>query len=257
MTKVFLDTAHKNSWTITLADPENLNAMDENMAQEFQALIQEIKQSKTLPRALILTGAGRAFSAGGNLEMLLAKTELSREENHSRMLSFYHSFLSIRELGVPLIAAINGHAIGAGLVVASACDIRLASPSAKLGFTFTKLGLHPGMGATFFLPKLLGPSRSSELLLTGRIIAAELALEWGLVSKVTSDVLKDAQSLADEIALTGPEATRQLIGTLRGDPAVLEHALEREALCQSENYASMEFLEGVSATREKRPPKFD
>jgi enoyl-CoA hydratase/carnithine racemase len=243
--------------TLTLNDEANLNAMSDEMAQEFSAAVNALKGNKSL-RAVILTGAGKAFSAGGHLSMLEAKREKSAEENRIGMLEFYNSFLCMRDLNVPLIAAINGTAVGAGLCVACACDFRVASDSTKLGFTFLKLGLHPGMGATYFVPRIVGASVATELLVTGRVINADDALRIGIVSRVvpSADVVKTARAIADEILTCGPLATAQLLQTMRGDPGELKSALEREALCQSVNYAGAEFAEGVCAVKEKRSPSF-
>jgi len=241
---------------ITLNDPDNLNAMGEKMADEFRALVKE--KAGSPHRAVILSGAGRAFSAGGDLNMLEKKTELDAAENKKRMLSFYDSFLGILDWGVPLIAAINGPAIGAGLCVACACDIRVASESAKLGFTFTKLGLHPGMGATYFLPKVVGISVATELVITGRVIDAAEALRIGLVSGVVKaeEVLPRAQKIAAEISLCGPLAVKQVLKNMRSGVVSLAQSLQNEADCQAVNYASKEFKEGVRATIEKRAPNW-
>lgn len=257
MSKVLFEKIGASIGKITLNEPESLNPMGEEMASEFSALTSKLSEDKSL-RVIILTGAGRAFSAGGDLAMLEAKTKLSGEENRIRMLYFYDSFLGIFSLNIPIIAAINGHAVGAGLCLASACDIRVAAQGAKLGFTFTRLGLHPGMAATYSLPRLLGYARASEMLLTGKVIEAEEAYRIGLVSKVVpaSDVLKESQAIANEILECGPEATKQLTETLRKGPNTLFASLEREALCQSINYASAEFLEGVRATKEKRKASY-
>ena len=243
---------------ITLNDPDSLNAMGEGMAAEFVAGVRAAKEKHTKLRAVVITGAGRAFSAGGNLEMLEKKSLLAGEENRLRMLDFYHSFLSIQDFGVPCIAALNGHAIGAGLCLASACEVRICSESAKLGFTFAKLGLHPGMGATYFLPRVIGPTAAAELMVTGRVIDAAEALRIGLVSKIcpTDEVLSTAMTIAEEVSSCGPEAVRQLCQSLRTPAATLEECLAREALCQSINYSSSEFKEGVRAVSEKRPAKF-
>jgi len=243
---------------ITLNDPDHLNAMSEGMAKEFRTLVSSLPKEAPGLRAIILSGAGRAFSAGGDLDMLEKKRKLSGEENRLRMLDFYHSFLGILSLKIPLIAAINGHAVGAGLCLASACDMRIASKKAKLGLTFTKLGLHPGMGASYFIPRIIGQSSAYELLLTGRVIEAEEALRLGLVNRVEEPekVEEAAVTLAEEVASSGPESVRQLLETLRGRQEDLERVLEREALCQAVNYASKEFAEGVKAAREKRQPQF-
>lgn len=253
MGKVLFEKIGSSIGKIVLNDPESLNPMGQEMAAEFSTLTSTLAKEKEL-RVLILTGAGRAFSAGGDLAMLEAKTKLSGEENKKGMLAFYDSFLGLFSLNIPVIAALNGHAIGAGLCLACACDIRIAAEGAKLGFTFTRLGLHPGMAATYSLPRVLGIGRASELLLTGRVIDANEAEKIGLVSKVLpqSEILKASEAIAGEILECGPEATKQLTETLRAGTSSLKASLDREAKCQSVNYASAEFLEGVRATKEKR-----
>ncbi len=254
MTLVQFERLDPKVGKLTLNDPDNLNAMGEAMADEFSAIVQELRAKPQGLRALILTGAGRAFSAGGDLKMLEAKSKLSAAENQARMLKFYHSFLDLLELKIPLIAAINGHAIGAGLCVACACDIRIASAGAKLGFTFTKLGLHPGMGATYFLPKVVGSAIATELVITGRVIDSEEALRIGLVSKIVEDgkTLAEAEKISREILECGPQAVAQVLDNMRQGAGTLENSLQREAQCQAVNYASAEFHEGVRSVIEKR-----
>ena len=243
--------------TITLNDEANLNAMSEEMASEFRGLVDSLENSKNI-NVIILTGAGRSFSAGGHLEMLEAKRSRGKEENLIGMLQFYDSFLSILRLQIPIIAALHGAAVGAGLCLACAADIRIASEDTKLGFTFLKLGLHPGMGGTFLVPRIVGRSIATELLLTGRIISAEEALRIGLVSKICSKESLQAEALkvAREILACGPLARKQLLETMRGDLQDLPAALAREAECQSVNYSGLEFAEGLSAVKEKRPARF-
>jgi len=258
MPLILSETNSQGVCTLTLNDPENLNAMSEEMAVEFSAFISSLLQGNKLPKVLILTGAGRAFSAGGNLAMLEDKTKLDPEENRQRMIKFYESFLCILKLPLPIIAAINGHAVGAGLCLASACDIRIAVENAKLGFTFTKLGLHPGMGATYFLSRILGDAMARELLLTGRVIDAHDALNIGLVSKIVpqADLMNQVGNIVGEILQCGPNAVGQLLQTLRESSSNLEEALKREALNQSYSYADAEFKEGIRAAIEKRKPNF-
>ncbi|MDZ4785478.1 MAG: enoyl-CoA hydratase/isomerase family protein [bacterium] len=243
---------------ITLNDPEKLNAMSEDMAIEFSGLVSKISQKHKYLRVLILTGAGRAFSAGGDLKMLESKVKLGGEENRLKMLDYYKSFLCLRDIGLPLIAAINGTAIGAGLCLASSCDIRIASKQAKLGMTFARLGLHPGMGATFFLPEIMGISKATEFMLTARVIDAEEAQRVGLVSKVVdeSNLMKEAEGIANDIVSCGPQAIRQLLETLRMGRTNIENSLRREAVVQAVNYASVEFTEGLRSVMEKRKANF-
>lgn len=243
--------------TITLNDEVNLNAMSEEMAAEFKALVDSLAQAHTA-KVIILTGAGRSFSAGGHLAMLDAKRTRSKEENRSGMLAFYDSFLGILKLNVPIIAALHGAAVGAGLCLACAADIRVAAEDTKLGFTFLKLGLHPGMGGTFLVSRIIGRSAATELLLTGRIISAQEGLRLGLVSKLCpkDSVLAEAQAIAKEILACGPLARAQLLETMRADLENLPAALGREAECQSVNYSGAEFAEGLAAVREKRAANY-
>jgi len=243
---------------LTLSDAASRNAMSEQMAVEFQAAVSAIKSNKET-RAVVITGAGEAFSGGGHLSMLEAKTKLSEEENRLKMLDFYHSFLSLTEIEVPVIAAINGHAIGAGCCLALAADIRIASKDAKLGFNFVALGLHPGMGATYFLPKLVGSSLSAELLYSGSIISAEFAASIKLVNQVClpSEVLPKALELAEKIASNGPRSIRELKKNLNiGLQKELNAALELEAKAQAGDYIGLEFFEGIQAAKEKRKANF-
>jgi len=244
--------------TITLNDPAARNAMGENMALEFKLAIQQLKLDPKV-RVVILTGAGDVFSGGGNLTMLEEKTKLSESENERKMLEFYSAFLSIRELKVPTIAAINGHAIGAACCLALACDMRVAVAGSKIGMNFVALGLHPGMGATYFVPRLVGPGKAAELLYTASVLPAEEALALGLVNQVSSmkDFDSTVKSLAMKISKNGPEAIQMLKTSLTEDETIsLQKCLEREAKFQAKNYISSEFLEGITAAKEKRTPCF-
>ncbi len=244
--------------TITLNDPENRNAMSEAMSEQFAQAVAQLKQQKDV-RVAVLTGAGKAFSGGGHLEMLEAKTRVSREENERLMNVFYANFLSVRDLEIPVIAAMNGHAMGAALCLALACDIRIAVKEAKLGLNFVLLGLHPGMGATYFVPRLLGSARAAELLYTGAIVSAEDAKTLGLVNRVVeAESLGSAvQDTANLISSGGPQAIRELKASLRtAEFATLETCLKREAACQAIDYVGAEFAEGIAAAKEKRKPSF-
>ncbi len=245
-------------YQLILNHPPTKNAMNEEMAAEFYKTVQNLKKDSQL-RVLILTGEGETFSAGGNLEMLFAKTKISEKQNEKLMLEFYNSFLAITELNVPVIAAINGHAMGAGLCLSLACDIRIALESAKLGLNFVLLGLHPGMAATYFLPRLVGPAKTAELLFSGKILTAEEAYKIGLVSQVVSkdNFWNVVNSTAEQILAAGPQAISLLKESLRINAnADLKTCLTREAKCQAVSYANAEFLEGITAAREKRKAKF-
>lgn len=193
------------------------------------------------------------------MEMLLEKPKIPSHENRRLMELFYNNFLSIRALEVPVIAAINGHAIGAGLCVALGCDIRIATDTAKLGLNFVLLGLHPGMGATYFVPRLVGEAHAAELLFTGKIVSADYAARIGLVNQSVSpsEFENLVSSTASAIAGAAPEAIRELKLSLRNSQfASLDDCLRREAECQARSYSGKEFQEGIAAAREKRRPNF-
>ena len=230
--------------------------MSVEMGDAFKSTIETISKDKNV-RATILTGEGRAFSAGGDVEFLRARMADTPVNNAREMMKFYKRFLCLRDLQVPIIAAINGHAIGAGFCVALACDQRIAATDSKIGLTFTKLGLHPGMGATHFLPQVTHPDNASRLLLTGEIVNAKEALELGIVGALAEDPLEAAMKRAQQIASAGPIAVQTCMRSLRKQMSRgLEDSLWREADAQAQCYNSADMQEGVSAIVEKRAPSF-
>lgn len=247
--------------TLALNRPETRNSMTPPMGDEVTRAIAEIRADASV-RVVVLTGTGKAFSSGGNMAMLARDTGARPDSDAPSIGSardFYGRFLTIRDLPVPTIAAINGHAIGAGLCLALACDIRIAVADAKLGMTFTKLGIHPGMGGTYFLPRLIGSARACELLFTGRTITAADAERFGLVNQVVERDGFDAavESLAREIAAAAPLAVRLVKKSIyRGVRHSLDDMLDTEALHQQLTFASADAREGVTALMEKREPKF-
>jgi enoyl-CoA hydratase len=175
------------------------------------------------------------------------------------MMGFYRAWLSIRDLEVPTIAAINGPAVGAGLCVALACDLRYAAASARMSVPFVKLGMHAGMAATYTLPNVVGAAHARDLLLTGRMVDAEEAFRIGLVSSVTPDAqfLDSVLETAAGIAATAPIASRLTKVALRdGGHADFESGLGWEALAQPVTLATEDLQEGVRASRERRAPVF-
>jgi enoyl-CoA hydratase len=174
------------------------------------------------------------------------------------MLAFYRAWLSVRTLEVPTIAAVNGPAIGAGLCLALACDIRYAGAGARLGAPFVKLGMNPGMAATHLLPDVVGEAHARELLLTGRTVDAEEALQLGLVSRVFPDegLTTAVEEIAAGIAATAPIPSRYTTLALREGHRDLEAAVQWEALAQPVTLATADLQEGIRAAREKRTPRF-
>jgi enoyl-CoA hydratase len=243
---------------LTLDRPEERNAMTLEMGREIERAVAAFN-ADTNVRVVIVTGAGKAFSAGGNLKTLGREAGLSSDApDLGGGETFYKAFLSVRDLAVPSIAAVNGHAIGAGLCFALGCDLRIVHRDAKLGMTFVKLGIHPGIAATWNLPRLIGASRAADLLYTGRLVDAQEALAMGLASRVAGDDFRaTVEGLAAEIAANGPVAIRLLKETLRGTAGrSIDEAVAREASAQAETFRTDDAREGIQAMMDKRAPKF-
>ncbi|KAG9416712.1 putative enoyl CoA hydratase [Aphanomyces cochlioides] len=230
---------------LRLNDPNRLNALTADMGDRVQELVREITENAHEYRAIVLTGEERA------------KDTTSR--NVVTMRKFYGRFLSLRTLPVPVVAAINGPAIGAGMCISLFADVRVVAKDAKLGFTFVHLGLHPGMACTHFLPLLIGQEKANYLLLSGKVISGEEAFQYGLASKVVDkeDVVAEAIKVAEELTSGSSVATRSLLQTLRlKQDKDLEMALDREASSQAGCYISADYKEGVDAISAKRKPNF-
>jgi enoyl-CoA hydratase/carnithine racemase len=244
--------------TLTLNRPDQRNAMTRELGEEIAEAVKEIKANPDI-WVLIITGAGKAFSAGGDLGVLKRSQELSPYENRSFIRDFYPLFLSILKLDVPTIAAINGPAIGAGLCFALACDIRYIAEEAQVGVNFTRLGIHPGMGGTYFLPRIIGWERASELFFTGKLIKGKEAKEIGLASAVypATELLNRTRELAQEIAKSGPIAVKMVKKALQYSlHNTLEAQLEYESYCQGVTFTTEDFKEGIKSVLEKRTPSF-
>jgi enoyl-CoA hydratase len=210
-------------------------------------------------RAVVVSGAGSAFCSGGDTSWIASEPDATVDELRERMLPFYRAWLSIRRLEVPTIAAVNGPAIGAGLCLALACDIRYAAAGAKLGVPFVRLGMHAGMAGTYLLPNVVGAGHARDLLLTGRTVDADEALRLGLVSRVIDPADFDAEvvATAEGIAATAPIASRLTTLALRdGGHADFESGLQWEAMAQPLTLATKDLQEGIRAARERRPPRF-
>jgi enoyl-CoA hydratase/carnithine racemase len=243
---------------LTLALAERRNAMTEELTSAWAETIAGLHGDRSV-RAVVVTGEGTAFCAGGDLSWIGESPDLSVDSIRDRMLPFYRTWLSIRELEVPSIAAVNGHAVGAGLCLALACDLRYAARGAKLSAPFTQLGMHAGMAATWLLPEAVGIARARELLFTGRAIDADEAERIGLVHGVydADSLLDETLKVAGRIAGAAPIAIRLTKAGLRtGAHSSMEDALQYEALAQPVTFATEDLREGLAATREKRRADF-
>lgn len=257
-----IDTAgHVTTLTIDRAQSMNpLGAPGDGEA--FASACDKINRDMDV-RCVILTGAGRAFSAGGDIKAMQARSGTfggsapaisdGYRDNIHRMLRALYG------LRVPVIAAVNGPAIGLGCDVACLADIRIASDKAKFGVTFLKLGIIPGDGGTWILPRIIGEARAAELFYTGEVIDAQTALDWGLVSRVVAHdaLLEQARSLAERIAAMPPHALRHAKNLMRqGRDIAYDTALELAANTQALLHLTEDHMEGVNALIEKRPPVF-
>src|SRR4051812_8442490 len=243
---------------LTLDLPDRRNAMTGELTAAWGATIAKLRGDRSV-RCIVVTGEGSAFCAGGDLSWIAESPDLNVDAIRDRMLPFYRTWLSIRELEAPSIAAINGHAIGAGLCLALACDLRYAARGAKLSAPFTMLGMHAGMAATWLLPEAVGLPRARELLLTGRAVEAEEAERIGLVNGVydADSLLDESLKVASRIAGAAPIATRLTkVGLRTGGHPSMENALQYEALAQPVTFATDDLREGLAATKEKRRPNF-
>ncbi len=243
---------------LTLDNPDMRNAMSDEMTDAWVVAIDALAADPSV-RAVVVTGEGSAFCSGGNTSWIASEPDASVDRLRARMLPFYRAWLSIRRLEVPTIAAVNGAAIGAGLCLALACDIRYAADGAKLGLPFNKLGMHAGMAGTWLLPNVVGAAHARDLLLTGRVVEADEALRLGLVSRVIGrdGFLDEVLATAAGIAATAPIASRLTkIALADGGHADFEAALQWEALAQPLTLATADLQEGIAAAREKRAPEF-
>ena len=216
---------------VTLDLPDRRNMMSAAMTGSWGRVMSAVRADRGV-RAVVVTGAGSAFCSGGDLSWIggeRSEPVASVDELRARMLPFYRTWLAVREIEVPTIAAVNGAAIGAGLALALACDLRYAASDARLGMPFTSLGMHPGMASTWLLPEVAGLAVARELLLTGRMVSGEAAERMGLVNRAlpADEVLDEALRVADEVAATAPLASRLTKRALAGGgPASFEAALE-------------------------------
>jgi enoyl-CoA hydratase/carnithine racemase len=234
-------------FTLTLNQPQNRNALSYDRAEEFQEAIGEVA-GREQARVLILTGAGDAFCAGGDFHSIIAEFRRPAVELQPMLRKFYSRFLCLRDLEIPTIAAVNGPAVGAGFSLALACDMRIASSSATFHANFVRIGVHPGMGATYFLPRLVGASRALEILWKGETLSARDALALGLVGRVVEPgrLMEDALESARQIGAMPPRAVELIKRSVyMAAQSSLDEMLERESQAQALCGETREMQEAV------------
>jgi enoyl-CoA hydratase/carnithine racemase len=244
----------ENIVTLTLNRPEAGNSFSRAMLAAFADAIASLREDRDA-RALILTAAGdRIFCAGADLK---ERAGMSVDDVKTAVTTIRETISAFAALPMPVIAALNGAALGGGTELALACDIRVASPSATLGLTETTLAIIPGGGGTQRLPRLVGPGRAKELIFTGRRVDANEALRIGLVEEVADDPLARAREIAMRIAANGPVAVRAAKEAVdRGLRLPLEEALRLETELYGRTIETKDRTEGLTAFREKRAPRY-
>jgi len=262
MSNFLLYSQENHIVTLTMNQPERRNPLTGNSAvAEFLTAIDRIHDDPSA-RCVILTGNGPSFSAGGDVQEMLRQstpevTQINIRQDYRR--GIQRLTLGLFNLEVPVIAAVNGHAIGAGLDLACMCDIRIASEKAKFAESFVKLGIIPGDGGAWLLPRIIGMSRAAELSFTGEMIDAQLALEWNLVSRVVApdQLLTAANELALKIATNPPHGVRLTKRLMReAIHSRLESVLELSAVFQAISHKTAHHKEAVDAFIQKREPNF-
>jgi enoyl-CoA hydratase/carnithine racemase len=249
---------------VTLNRPEERNAIGSRADCEELVAVAEKANNDASLRALILTGSGSAFCAGGNIKRMLDKSSFTRgataldtQDNYRRGIQTMAT--ALWNLEIPTIAAVNGHAIGLGCDLACMCDLRIASESAQFAESFVKVGLVPGDGGAWFLPRVVGFAKAAEMIFTGEMLDAKSALAMGLVSRVVAaeSLLAEAKSLAQRIAANPPRTMRLAKRLLRhSQNAQLPEILEMSAAFQALVQESADHAEAINAALNKRPPVF-
>ena len=242
--------------TLTLNRPDKLNAFNDQLHRDIADALTRVENEAAI-RALVITGAGRGFCSGADLAQGLGGPGRSTGDALDQ---YYHPRLRrLRQLPKPVIAAVNGPAAGAGMSLALACDIVLAAQSAVFIQAFTRIGLVPDAGSTYFLPRLIGTARAKALTMLAEPLTARQAEEWGLIHKAVPDaqLMDEAMALARKLA-RGPTValglTKAAIDRSLGNDLDAQLALERDS--QKEASRSPDFREGVAAFLEKRPAQF-
>jgi enoyl-CoA hydratase/carnithine racemase len=245
--------------TLTLNRPDKLNAINKDLAVALNESLGRLTTDKSI-YIVIITGAGRAFCSGGDLGVIgEGRKNNDTTELEPLLRAGMHSVLKIRSMAQPVIAAVNGAAAGAGMNIALAADIRIASESATFGQNFIKVGLFPDYGGTYFLPRLVGPAKAAEMFYTGEMIDAKEALRLGIVNRVVSagQFESETRKLAQQIAAAPSVSIRAMKNALFGSHKLeLEKALDDEVEQQLKCFKSPDCREGINAFLEKRPPKF-
>ena len=257
MTEAVRYEARDDIGVITLDRPDNRNSMTPELLDAF-AIASERARTDAQVRCVIVTGTGPCFSSGADFKSTIQRDGEAKEP-HERSYAMYAPFLSLLDVEVPVIGALNGHAVGGGFGLALVCDLRIGAREAKYGANFVKLGLAPGMSISYLLPRLIGVARASEMLLTGRLVDGGEAERLGILNHAVpaADVWTEALALARAIADNAPFAVRETKRAIRrGLELDAREAARAEAHAQAVSVGMDDAREGIAALLAKRPPKF-
>lgn len=245
--------------TVMLNRPEKLNALGDGMQEGLTAALSKVARDPSI-RVVVITGAGRGFCAGGDVEKMLELKNTHQSVTFRGYLEAGHDLVrQIRRLPKPVLASVNGPAAGAGMNLALACDLRIASDQASFAQAFVRIGLHPDWGGTFFLPRLIGIGHAMEMFALGEAVGAVEAQRLGLVNFVVphSQLAEETCKLAERLAAAPPLPLALLKQALYERlETQLDLMMEHEVDAQMKCFDSEDFDEGLRAFREKRRPNF-
>lgn len=257
--KIAIERDGNIGW-IRINRPERLNAFAGTMRTDLLHALHKLEQDDDI-RCVIITGTGRAFSTGGDVAVM---AEIIEDDDRPRFEQLVRAGADVvRQIDAmtkPVIASVNGAAAGAGACLALACDLRIASETASIGFTFLRVGLHPDWGGSYFLPRLVGPAVAAEFILTGGMISAERGERIGLFNRVVPAAELDAaaRAFAGEVAAAPAGVAMDAKRVLRRSMTEsLPQVLELEVAAQLRAFESADFREGITAFLEKRAPNFE
>jgi enoyl-CoA hydratase/carnithine racemase len=256
MSDAVLYATHGHVGVITLNRPDNRNSMTPELLDAFATASATAKADASI-RALVVTGTGNCFSSGADFKSTLQRD--TGESPAEKSYAMYVPFLSLLDIEVPVIAALNGHTVGGGFGLSLVCDIRIGARDAKYGANFVKLGLAPGMAISYLLPRLVGVARANELLFAGRLVEGPEAEALGILNRAvpTTDVMPVAMDLAKTIAGNAPLAVRATKAAIRAGLAMtVREAAREEANAQAMTIATDDAKEGIAALLAKRTPNF-
>ncbi len=243
---------------ITLNRPDNRNSMTPELFEAFEAAVDRVCADETA-RCVVLTGRGSCFSSGADFKSQIQSDAGGATLSHERSYAMYMPFLKVLDIQVPVIGALNGHAVGGGFGLSLVCDLRVGNRGSKYGANFARLGLSSGMGISYILPRLVGPAVASELMLTGRLVLGDEAEAIGLVNRAVDadEVLPVAMEMAKAIAQNAPIAVRFMKKSLyEGLGWEVRRAAFQEAMAQAITIDTDDVKEGIAALLEKRDPVF-